>query len=344
MHIKLGLLGFGNVLRAFADLLLEKAPVIKQEYDLDFSVVGIATQSKGIAINPAGLDLRAALAASHLSELHVGAPVADSLEFARVCPAEMILEATLMNPRTGQPALDFVRTALESGKHIVTANKGPVAFGYKELQAIAQAKNIGFFCESTVMDGVPIHSLKRENLLVVDIQRIRGVLNSTTNFILNRLEEGMSFEEAVKGAQAIGVAEADPSNDIDGWDASIKIAILANIYMGADLRPVDVDRTSIRGITAEQVQAARQNGRAIKLVCEAVRENGQVKASVKPMEVEANSPLGQLNDTASAVRFETDVLEHLTLVEGPAGPRTTAYGMLVDAINIARGRYMKVLR
>lgn len=338
MHVKLGLLGFGNVLRAFVELLLEKAPTIERDYGIQFSIVGIATNSRGIAINPAGLDLNAVLAAKNFSDLHTGTPVADSLEFARVCPADMILEATWLNPHTGQPSADFVRAALQAGKHVVTANKGSVVFNYHEFQQLARSQNLGFFFESTVMDGVPLHTIKREGLLAAEVKRIRGVLNSTTNFILNRLEEGISFEEAVRQAQAIGVAETDPSNDIDGWDAAIKIAILANIYMNADLRPSDVDRTGIRGITAEQVQAARKNGNAIKLVCEAVREGNQIKTSVKPLEVDGLDPLANLKDTASAVTFETDILERLSLIEGAAGPRTTAYGMLVDALNIARGR------
>lgn len=341
--MKLALLGFGNVLRAFVELLSEKAPLIEKKYRIPFSVVGIATRSHGLTIDPDGLDLQAVLQTDKLDKLNRFSPVNDVFEFIRICPAEMILEATWLDPQIGQPALDYVRTALESGKHVVTANKGPVAFGYHDLQNLAAAKNLGFFFESTVMDGMPIQVLKREGLLAAEVTRIRGVLNSTTNYILNRLEEGISFEDAIKQAQDMGVAETDPANDIDGWDAAIKITILANIFMGGDLRPQDVDRTGIRQISASQAQAARREGCPIKLICQAEREGDHIHASVKPIQVEANDPMGDLKDTASAITFETDILKQITVIEGPAGPRATAYGMLVDAINIARGRRWGVL-
>src|SRR5690606_36929677 len=133
----------------------------------------------------------------------------------RACPADIVLEGTWVNAQTGQPALDHCRAALESGKHVVTANKGPVAFGFRELSALAKAKNLAFFFESTVMDGQPLNSLAREGLLAAEIHRIRGVLNSTTNAILNAMERGIAFEDALKTMQAQGIAEANPDNDID---------------------------------------------------------------------------------------------------------------------------------
>lgn len=342
MEHKIALLGFGNVLKAFAELLLRKQDYLKQTLDTEIKVVGIATNSKGMAINPAGIDLAAALqlvkSGQSLNTLHVGAPVTDTFAFIQQVPAEIILEATILDPRTGQPALDYVRAALNAGKHVVTANKGPVAFGYRELKALAQSKGLGFFFESTVMDGMPLHSIAREGMLGLQTNRIRGILNSTTNSVLTRLEEGTSFEEAVAEMQRAGLAETDPSNDIDGWDASVKITILANVVMGADLRPSDVDRTGIRNVTAQDAQVAVKAGKHIKLVCEAVREGDKVKTSVRPIPLPLTDPLANITQTASAVTFETDILPNITLIEGNSSPTTTAYGMLVDALNIGRGR------
>ncbi|GIK65803.1 MAG: homoserine dehydrogenase [Chloroflexota bacterium] len=342
MEHKIALLGFGNVLKAFAELLLRKQDYLKQTLDTELKVVGIATNSKGMAINPAGIDLAAALqlvkSGQSLNTLHVGESVADTFAFIQQAPADIILEATVLDPRTGQPALDYVRAALNAGKHVVTANKGPVAFGYRELKALAQAKGLGFFFESTVMDGMPLHSIAREGMLGLQTNRIRGILNSTTNSVLTRLEEGTSFEEAVAEMQRAGLAETDPSNDIDGWDASVKITILANVVMGADLRPSDVDRTGIRNVTAQDAQVAVKAGKHIKLVCEAVREGDKVKTSVRPIPLPLTDPLANITQTASAVTFETDVLPNITLIEGNSSPTTTAYGMLVDALNIGRGR------
>ncbi len=182
------------------------------------------------------------------------------------------MEATWLNPQTGQPATDYVRAALSAGRHVVTANKGPVAHAYRELAALAQEQHRGFFFESTVMDGAPVLSIAREGLLATTVYRLRGILNSTTNYILTSMEEGISFDEAVRGAQQIGVAEADPTTDLDGWDAAVKIVVLANVFMGADLRPADVDRMGITGLTGDDVRDALESGERIKLVCEAYRE------------------------------------------------------------------------
>lgn len=338
MHVKLGLLGFGNVLRSFAELLMDKAPLIEQDYGIQFSVVGISTNSHGAAINPDGLNLHEALKVNSVTELHTAQPLQDTFDFIEQCPADIILEATWLDPRTGQPATDYCGTALELGKHVVTANKGPVAFAHHELSALAQSKNLGFFYESSVMDGVPIHSMRREGLLAVEVIGIRGILNSTTNYILTKLGQGFPMEEAIRDTQEMGIAEADPSNDVDGWDASIKIAILANTFMGADLRPVDIDRTGIRHISMEQAQAANRVGKGIKLLCEAYHEGGTVKAKVQPMPIDQHDPLSLLVETNTGFIVSTDVLNRIVVMGGDSGPRTTAYGMLVDAINIARGR------
>jgi len=343
MHFDLAFLGFGNVMRALAELLLRKEATLRDEYGLTFRVTGIATRSRGMAINPAGLDLSDALRIVSLGEpidrMHRGDPLADTLDFIRQCPADLVMEATVLNPQTGQPATDFVRAALTTGRHVVTANKGPIAFAYRELRALAKEKGVGLFFESTVMDGAPVLAVAREGLVGSTVQRVRGILNSTTNYILGAMEQGTPFDEAVAEMQRRGLAETDPSNDLEGWDAAVKIVVLANVMMGADLRPSDVDRTGIVGITPEETQAALADQQRIKLLCEAVREGDTVKASVWPTRLPLSDPLAQVDRTSSAVTIVTDTLHSLTIVEGDTDPTTTAYGMLADMINIARGRY-----
>jgi len=343
VHLKIAMLGYGHVARELARLLLRKADVLQKEYDLTFSVTGIATQSRGYAINPDGLNLAEALAVidagSRLDSLSRSAPVQDTFAFLEACPADLILEATWLNPQTGQPATDYVRTALKLGRHVVTANKGPVAFAYRELAELARQKKRGFFFESTVMDGAPVLVLEREALLASTVNRIRGILNSTTNYILSSMEKGISLEEAVAETQRIGIAEADPSNDLEGWDAAVKTVVLANVLMGADLRPTDVDRTGIVGLTAADAREAVAAGERLKLLCEAVRDGDMVRASVQPVRLPLSDPLSHVAQSSSAVTIETDTLPQITIVEGVTDPSTTAYGMLVDMINIARGRY-----
>ena len=243
-------------------------------------------------------------------------------------PADLVMEATLNNP-LGKPA---TVTAAALGKAaLVTANRGRSPH---TRQALARSA-VSFFFD-TVMDGAPVHGIGREALLATTIQRVRGVLNSTTNLILTRLEEGVPFDEAVAQAQALGVAEADPSTDLEGWDATVKIVVLANVLMGADLRPADVDRMGITGITVAEAQAAVMAGERIKLLCEAVRERGLCAGQRVSVRLSLSDPLSQVSRTSSAVTFETDTLHELTLIEGDTDPTTTAYGMLMDMINIAR--------
>ncbi len=344
MHLRVALLGFGNVGRALAELLIAKAEALRQEYDLHVRVVGISTGRHGHAVDAEGLHLRTVLDAvrhgARLDGLHRGAPITSTEEFLERCPAELIFESIPTSPYDGQPALDYARRILSKGIHLVTANKGPVAFGYRELSTLAVQHRVGFFFEATVMDGAPVLGVAREGLPTAEVRRVRGILNSTTNYILTRMEqEGLSFDEALHAAQAIGIAETDPSLDVDGWDAAIKTVILANVLMGADLRPADVDRQGIGGISLADVQAARAAGQRIRLICEAERDaQGVVKAQVQPRRIPQDDALAHITGTSSVVEIETDVLPRLTLVEHNPSPLTTAYGMLADMINLARGR------
>jgi homoserine dehydrogenase len=277
-----------------------------------------------------------------LAGFHKGPPLDDTPAFITACEANLFCVAIFANPESGQPATDYIRAALSKGAHVVTSNKGPVAFAHRELGALAREKGVGFFFEPTVMNGAPVMGIGREAMPAAHILRIRGVLNSSTNFILTRMEQdGLDLEEAVKEAQAIGVTEADPSVDIDGWDAAIKTAILANVLMGADLTPQDIQPTGIRGVTADAVSAALAEGQRVRLVCEAVRgPDGRVQASVRPERVPLGDPLASVFGTSGLVEFEADTMRRLTIILHEPRPDNTAYGMLVDIINIGRGRHL----
>jgi homoserine dehydrogenase len=345
MHLDVAFLGFGNVNRALAQLLLRKASTLQTDYGITFNVVGIATHSRGRAINPAGLNLGDALErvtrGESLQPLGSGTEPPDTLEFITRCPADLFFEATPTNPRDGQPALSYVRTALGKGAHVVSANKGPVAFGYRELAALARERGVGFFFESTVLDGAPALGIGREGLPAAHIRRIRGVFNSTTNYILTRMEaDGLDLEAAICEAQAIGIAETDPTLDVDGWDSAIKTVIMANVLMGADLRPSDVEPVGVGEITLERVRQAQADGKRIRLICLAERDQGAVRVSVRPELVSLDDPLASVSGTSSLIEYETDTLHRLTVIEHDPGPDTTAYGLLADMVNLARGRHL----
>jgi homoserine dehydrogenase len=338
--INICLLGFGNVGQAFAQLLLDKRSFILDQYDLNLQVVAIKTGRHGAAIDRDGLDLSQVLEIFKSGEtftIKTQIPPQDDLtSFLEASGASVMAENTPVSYADGQPALDHIRMALGLGMHVVTANKGPVVHAHKELIQLATAHNCRFLFESTVMDGAPIFSLWRNALPAAELRSFRGILNSTTNLILTRMESGESFDEAVKYAQSIGIAETDPSGDIDGWDAAIKVAALVNVLMGVNLLPQDVQRQGIRDIQTEEVQSALQNGQRWKLICEIQHEGDSVAAFVKPQLIDQSDALFSVMGTSSAVTFHSDVLGALTVTEEDPGPHTTAYGLLADTLNILR--------
>lgn len=338
-HYKLALLGFGNVGRALGQLLMRKEKELKAKYEITFSITGIATGRHGSLINPNGVDVFGAqelLRSSHSLSLLTRVPVNSSLDFIRKSEADVLFENTSVNHETGQPALEYIKTALDLGMHVCTANKGPVVHGYQELLDLAAERGVKFLHESTVMDGAPIFSLFREAIPASNLLSFKGILNSTTNLILARMERGDSFEEAVRHCQEVGIAETDPSGDVDGWDAAIKVAALVTVLMGIPLKPQDVAREGVRKITPEMVAEAKKEGKRYKLICSAERDGDTVKAKVSPELVPSASPLYSVEGTSSIVKFQTDVLGDLSIVEEDPGPHTTAYGLLADFINAVK--------
>jgi homoserine dehydrogenase len=339
-HYRLALLGFGNVGQAFARLLQRKENLLLQEFSLSFSITGIATANHGTALDPQGIDIDRALQLitqrSDLALLSKHPPLKDIAEFIRNCDADVLFENTPVNYTNGQPAVDYLRAALQAGMHAITANKGPVVHAYQELRQLAEKHGRKFLFESAVMDGAPIFSLFRECLPAADLHRFSGVLNSTTNLILTRMESGESLDQAIAYAQSIGIAETDPSGDIDGWDAAVKVAAMVTVLMGIPLKPTQVERRGIRDLTLDDIQGAAQQGKRWKLVCTAERRGDGVTAHVHPELVGNDSALYGVNGTSSIITFETDVLPQLSIVEGNPGPETTAYGLLADFINATR--------
>ena len=339
-HYKLAFLGFGNVGQALGHLLLSKRDEILSLYKITFSITGITTGSHGSAINPHGINLKQALTimedGGSLETLSALPVPSDSIEFITHCDADVLFENTPVNYQTGQPAVDHLRTAMSMGIRAITANKGPVVHAYRPLTKLADSKGSKFYFESTVMDGAPVFSLFRSGLPAANLRSLRGILNSTTNLILNRMEEGDTFEDAIAYAQLIGIAETDPSGDVDGWDAAIKVTALVNVLMGLPLKPDEVERQGIRGITPEDINRARNGGKRWKLVCSAKRFGKKVQARVSPEMVPPDSPLFHVDGTTSIIQFDSDVLGQLSVIETDPGPHTTAYGLLADFLNAVR--------
>ena len=245
--------------------------------------------------------------------------------------ADILFEATSLNVENGQPAVDHIRAALDHGAHAITANKGPIVHAYRELRDLAAARGKRFLFESTVMDGVPIFSLFQE-LPVIHLQGFHGILNSTTNVILSEMENGLTFDESLKKAQSLGIAETDATHDIDGWDAAVKTAALITVLMDVPIRLDEIQREGIRNLRPKVLREARMDGRPYKLVCRAKREGSRVKASVRPEKVMVSTPMGGTSGTSSYICFNTDIFPMLSVFEGDPGLYATAYGMLADFV------------
>ena len=279
-----------------------------------------------------GLDVGAMLGESFRGQSRAGTAPLDVRTWLRLAKADVLFEATSLSVSDGQPAIDHIRAALQLGAHAITANKGPIVHAYEELSSLAAAKGRRFLFESTVMDGVPIFALFRDNLPAVHLRGFRGILNSTTNVILSGMEDGLSFDESLAKAQQIGVAETDPSNDIEGWDAAVKVAVLIRVLMGVPIRLGEIQREGIGKLSGEDVRAARSAGRPYKLVCRAQRTSQGVTASVRPEQVPLSDPLAWVAGTSLIVYFETDIFPGLAITENDPGLEATAYGMLADFI------------
>jgi homoserine dehydrogenase len=315
-------------------LLVSKETELRRRYDVRWRLTGVATRRSGWVADPDGLSPLAILNGHWPAP--TPQPCRDVREWLEKSRADVLFEASSLDVQTGQPAIEHLKAALELGAHAISANKGPIVHAYRELAALAHEKKKKFLYESTVMDGVPIFSLFPLGLPATVLQGFSGVLNSTTNVVLTEIEKGRSFDEAVKRAQALGVAETDPAGDLDGWDAAVKVAALAIVLMGVPLKLEQVHRTGIRDLSEEKIRSVRASGMHYKLVCRAERRGDSVVCTVQPELLLASDPLANLEGTSSAIRFDLDVFS-LSIVEHNPGVEATAYGLLADFLRAVQG-------
>jgi homoserine dehydrogenase len=337
--IRLAVVGFGNVGRRFAEHLQGPYARALREAGARVRVTGIATARHGLAIDPRGIDLVRAVQVvkegRSLARLHRGARLAEVRAFLARVPADVLFELTTLDPRSGQPAIDHVRQALNHGMHVITTNKGPVAFALRSLKALAARRQRLFLHEGAVMDGTPVFNLAERCLRGARILSFRGTLNSTTNLVLSRMEEGLTATAALKEAQALGIAEADSTNDLEGWDVAAKGCALANGLMGASVRPSQVRRRGITGLTTRDARDALRAGTRLRLVVRGVRQGRLVSVSVTPERIPLGDPLSGSGPDAALV-LETDLMGEIGVFERGATVDQTAYALLSDLIQVVR--------
>jgi homoserine dehydrogenase len=331
-EFRLCFLGFGNVGRALARLFMSKTAELREQYGIEWRITGVASRRIGWLADANGFEV-SRLLANDLSGLRL----AGITEWLNESSPDVLFETTSLNPETGQPGIDHVRAGLQAGAHVVTANKGPVVYGFDELSELAGSVQRQFLFESAVLDSAPVFSLFRETLPAVKLRSVTGVFNSTTNVILETMEAGRSFDEGVRTAQELGVAETDPSFDVDGWDSTMKICAIARVLMKNQLRPAEVRREGIRSLTPSLLQKARAEGKPYKLLSRLrLGEDGSLSASVKPEQVALTEPFGGVRGTSLAIHFELDVIPGLTIISHRPNLQSTAYGLLADFVNIVR--------
>jgi homoserine dehydrogenase len=326
------LLGFGNVGRRLVEILVDRSSYPGLA-DLDVSIVGITTGSRGGAADSDGLDLRRVLAET--AERGRFASALTSEEALRTLDYDVAVEMTLLDIQSrGAAAISHVRAAMERGRHVITCNKGPIAWAWRPLRDLARERGVSLLYETTVMDGAPVFNLVQRCLRGNTLLRIEGILNSTTNYVLSEMEKGASLAAAVQGAQRLGIAEADPANDLEGWDAAVKVSALANVLLDADLPPEAVERESLLGVTAERVREVLDRGCRLKVACEAFRERGNVIGRVRVREIPLADPFALVTGTGSILRLTTDILGKLVLTEEDPDLSTTAYGVISDLFRL----------
>ena len=341
MHFKLAFIGYGTVGQGLTEILLEKKDMLEKKFDFQWTIVAISDIMKGSVYNENGLNMKKVLdlvkAGKKLDEYPSGKKGMNSIETIKNTNANTIVEVTFTDVKTGEPALTHIKTALKAGKNVVSTNKGPVVKEVLNLLDLAEQNNVFYGFEGVVLAGTPVLNLAKYTLAGNKINGFKGILNGTTNYILTRMEEGMAYEDALKKAQELGYAEADPTGDIEGLDALGKVVILTNVVLGKKITWQDVERKGITEISKEDVENAKAEGKRWKLIGSTeIQPNESVKAKVWPEKLPLNDPLAGVGEAINALTFYTDELGPITIVGPGAGRRETGFSLLIDLLNINR--------
>jgi homoserine dehydrogenase len=338
--LKIAMLGFGNAGRAFSRLLIEKEEEIRISLGWEISITAIATLTRGNLVDAGGIGLKKAIRdleiEGHFDITCKEYSSCSSEEILQKADYDVLMEITPLNILSGEPAIHNISTAFNRKKHVITANKGPIAWAYKELKDLSRQQGVVFLYETTVMDGTPIFNLVEDTLPMCKIKGLKGILNTTTNFVLEEMWKGHSFGEAIAEGKRRGFVEAEPSMDIEGFDAAAKIAALINVLMEGNVTPLNIKREGIQHITHEDMARAEENGKVIKLLCEARLENGRIIGEVKPVEIEKDNILASIKGTSSVLSINTDLMGEVSIVEHDPEIQQTGYGLFSDLLRLIK--------
>jgi homoserine dehydrogenase len=345
MEHRIGLIGCGTVGQGLLGILNDKKDQLRDRFGFEARVVAITDKLKGTLMDPEGIDIATVLdllgRGKGLAEYPKAKPEQveplDPLDMIERTDADIIAELTYTDIKTGEPATSYIKKALRLGKHVVTSNKGPAALHYREIHDLARNSGLQFRIEGTVMSGTPVFHLVESGLAGNTVKEVKGILNGTTNFILTKMEtEGMDYGAALALAQKLGYAEADPTADVEGFDALAKVVILSNVLLGGSLKTTDVPCKGISAISKAEVEAAKSQGFRYKLIGHAKSEGGVVTATVSPQKLPLSDPLAGVMGAQNALSLETDLMGRITIQGAGAGKTETGFAILSDILAIHR--------
>ncbi|OLS24713.1 MAG: Homoserine dehydrogenase [Candidatus Heimdallarchaeota archaeon LC_3] len=335
----LAFIGFGVVGQGLLEILVNKRDWLKNQYGFEWNLVAISDIMKGSKYNPEGLNAKKCLeevkSNGNINSIDALNSDWDSLKTIKVSNADIIIEVSYTDIKTGQPGLSHVEAAIENGKHVAMTNKGPMVVASADLLKKASSKEVLLRYEGTVMAGTPVLMLGNRSLKASGITQIRGILNGTTNYILTEMEKGVAYEDVLNKAKELGYAEADPTGDISGLDSLGKCIILANTLMGASLSVEDVELEGITNISLDNIKSAAEKQMRWKLIGEILTDpSGKVSASVKPMKIPFSDPLASISGPTNAITFTTDLMGDITVIGAGAGKTETGFALLSDLLDL----------
>ncbi|MBW2149265.1 MAG: homoserine dehydrogenase [Deltaproteobacteria bacterium] len=336
--------GFGNVGRAFGSLLAQKALLLKEQYDLEVNVRAVVDIRGAAVAGDAPIPMEKLVEfCSNGGQVQdfaiLGRPGLTSEQVADMVPASVWVEITPTNINHGEPGLGNIRTALYHGLHVITANKGPLVLRFKELMEIANARNVRIFYSAATAAALPTLDVGIVCLAGTHLISAEGILNGTSNYILTRMQEDdVPYAEALSEAQKLGIAEPDPSYDVEGWDTANKLVLIANGLFGAGVSLNDVTVQGIREITPVDIQKARENGKVIRLIGKIQRDEEQVIVRVAPLALDRNHPMASVSGSEKGITYSTDIMDRVTVTGGKSSPLGAAAAMMKDLINLAAQR------
>jgi homoserine dehydrogenase len=329
--------GFGNVGQAVAELIAAEHPAAA-----GLQLNGVVDPRFGSIVDPRGVDPGLLLAAARdegsFGSVGNSSPDGVVTDVVDRSDADTLVELTFTDLETGEPAASHIRHALSRGLNVSTTNKGPIALYLEELEDLAADNDVVICYEGTVMSGTPTILVATESIRSAGFRGLTGILNGTTNYMIGRMEEGASYEDALAEAQTRGYAEADPSGDVDGHDVAGKVSIMARVLTDETLPPSNVERTPLRALSSEDIASAARSGKRWRYLAVLEPTSHGWHGAVEPRLLNTEEPLASVSGATNAITFTTDLLDEVTLTGPGAGRAETAYSVLNDLARIAASR------